>query len=352
MENKTNVSTLEIARRAGCNQSTVSRALRNDPRIPSSTRQRIKRLATRMGYRPNALVAALMAHIKINRRAPCQSTLGWINHYPPNDRELKEACQLFEKAAKERANKLGYNMESFWLNEPGMSVKRLVQILYTRNIRGLVFAPYTFANERWGREFDWEHLAAVVIGRTPLYPPIHRMDWDISYNTDLIIKRLPELGYRRIGFTISNRIEEWTCNQYGAQFWLHFHSTRLLDIVPCFFHPDFGPESEKKFGQWLEKYKPDALICGSVMFKAWLAKLGLSVPKDIGLAKIDVSTDPETHDWSGIDRHIKDNSITAVDLVVAQMQNNEFGIPPFQKLVLVRGSWVDGKTLRQNPDPA
>ena len=337
---------MHIARCAGCAPSTISRALRSDPCIPASTQQRIKTLARRMGYRPNAFVATLMAYIKNKRRAPYQPTLGWINHYWPGDGDVQVACQSFEKAAKERANELGYKMESFWLNEPGMRTKRFSKILYTRNIRGLVFAPFTYANERWGRAFDWKHLAAVVIGQTPLYPPIHRVASNVSYDIDLLMKRLLKLGYRRIGIAISNRTEEWSCNQWGARFWLHFYSTKLFDVVPCFFYLDFGPESEKKFSRWLKKNKPDVLICGSVMYKTWLAKLGFSVPKDIGLVEIDVTSDPETHDWSGLDRHNKDISIAAVDLVVAQMQNNEFGIPPFQKLILVPGSWVDGKTTR------
>jgi len=185
-----------------------------------------------------------------------------------------------------------------------------------------------------------------VIGRTPLYPPVHRVARNASHDIDLLMKRLLELGYRRIGFAIANRIEEWSCNQWGAQFWMHFHSTRLYDIVPCFFHPDFGPESEKKFIQWLKINKPDAVICSGAIFKTWLANLGYSVPKDIGLAEIDVTSDPETADWSGTAFNIKDISTAAVDIVVAQMQNNEFGIPPFQKLVLISGSWVAGKTLR------
>jgi len=344
MRNKKSVSTKDIALRAGCASSTVSRALRNDPTIPSSTRRLIRNLARRMGYKHNAFLATLMAQLKINRQMPARSTLAWINLYPPDDRELKETSLSYEKAAKKRANKLGYKMDSFWLNEAGMSVKRLGQILYTRNIRGLVFGPCARVNEHL--EFNWHDLATVFIGKTPLYPPLHRVDGYDSLNIILIIKSLTERGYRRIGFTISRRSEELSQHEYPAQFWQHFHAINPSEKVPAFFHPDFGPKSEKKFSQWLKKYKPDVLICGSVMYKTWLAKLGFSVPKDIGLVEIDVTSDPETHDWSGLDRHNKDISIAAVDLVVAQMQNNEFGIPPFQKLVLVPGSWVDGKTTR------
>ncbi|MCL5096867.1 MAG: helix-turn-helix domain-containing protein [Candidatus Omnitrophica bacterium] len=45
-----------IARAAGGCRSTVSLALRNHPGIPFGTRQRIKAIASRLGYRPNPFV--------------------------------------------------------------------------------------------------------------------------------------------------------------------------------------------------------------------------------------------------------------------------------------------------------
>jgi DNA-binding LacI/PurR family transcriptional regulator len=49
---------------AGVHLSTVSLALRNDARLPATTRQRIQALAQRQGYSPNPLVSILMARIR------------------------------------------------------------------------------------------------------------------------------------------------------------------------------------------------------------------------------------------------------------------------------------------------
>jgi len=51
----------EIAVRLKISAATVSRALRNDPRISEPVRQRVRETAAAMGYRPNPLVSALMA---------------------------------------------------------------------------------------------------------------------------------------------------------------------------------------------------------------------------------------------------------------------------------------------------
>jgi LacI family transcriptional regulator len=49
----------DVARRAGVNQSTVSLALREDPRIPAETQRRIADIARQMNYVPNHLARSL-----------------------------------------------------------------------------------------------------------------------------------------------------------------------------------------------------------------------------------------------------------------------------------------------------
>jgi len=51
----------DIARACGMDVSTVSRALRDDPQVKAATRERIKALATGLGYRPNLAARALVA---------------------------------------------------------------------------------------------------------------------------------------------------------------------------------------------------------------------------------------------------------------------------------------------------
>src|SRR4029077_14781695 len=52
----------EIAQRLGVASSTISRALRNDPRISEALRKQVRRVADELGYQPNPLVSALMAN--------------------------------------------------------------------------------------------------------------------------------------------------------------------------------------------------------------------------------------------------------------------------------------------------
>ena len=54
------ITSHDIAREAGVSQSTVSRALRGDPRVDPATAARIVRVAERRGYMPNAAARSLV----------------------------------------------------------------------------------------------------------------------------------------------------------------------------------------------------------------------------------------------------------------------------------------------------
>ena len=57
---RSGISSTELARLAGCNQSTVSRALAGDCRIGKAMRERIQELARAHGYRSNRLARSLL----------------------------------------------------------------------------------------------------------------------------------------------------------------------------------------------------------------------------------------------------------------------------------------------------
>lgn len=54
------VTSLDVARHAGVHQSTVSRALGNDPHVAPGTRARVAAAASALGYTPNALARGLI----------------------------------------------------------------------------------------------------------------------------------------------------------------------------------------------------------------------------------------------------------------------------------------------------
>ena len=62
--NRPRVTLAAIAAQAGVHVTTVSLALRNSPRLPIATRDRIRKLADELGYAPDPMLQALVAYIK------------------------------------------------------------------------------------------------------------------------------------------------------------------------------------------------------------------------------------------------------------------------------------------------
>ncbi|MEI9999815.1 MAG: LacI family DNA-binding transcriptional regulator [Verrucomicrobiota bacterium] len=129
----------DVAREAGCHYSTVSLALHNHPRIPGATKTRIREAAERLGYRPDAAMAALCAYRASRRPVQGQGVLAWVTNYRTVDRWRESACNCdYYEGAAQRATERGYRLESFWLAAPEMTPKRMSKILWTRGIQGLL----------------------------------------------------------------------------------------------------------------------------------------------------------------------------------------------------------------------
>ena len=78
--------------------------------------------------------------------------------------------------------------------------------------------------------------------------------------------------------------------------------------------------------------------------EAWLAERGRSVPRDVGLVSLDVTS---VHaDWSGVEQHSEEIGRAAVDLLFSKLQAGERGIPRLPRTLQVHAHWHDGRTLR------
>src|SRR4051794_37238614 len=68
-----------VAEAAGVSKSSVSLALRDDPRLAPETRRRVQEIASRMGYRKNPIVASLMAQLRVSHTPKFQANFALIN---------------------------------------------------------------------------------------------------------------------------------------------------------------------------------------------------------------------------------------------------------------------------------
>ena len=101
--------------------------------------------------------------------------------------------------------------------------------------------------------------------------------------------------------------------------------------------------SRARFLSWFRASRPEAIITCYPEVKADLETFGRSVPGDVGVA---LDWMPDDTRFSGIQQEYASVGAAAFDLVESQLRRREFGLPAQPKIVLVRGRWVDGATVR------
>ena len=100
----------------------------------------------------------------------------------------------------------------------------------------------------------------------------------------------------------------------------------------------------------MQQHRPDALLTNFWNVGDCLAKLGVDIPTDLGLAYLSVTD--RTPVFSGINENSHAIGEAALDMLATMLQRNEFGIPTVPRHIMIEGYWVDGKTVRRVNAPA
>lgn len=334
----------DIAAEAGVSRTTVSYALRNHPGIPQPTRERIKKIAHKMGYVPDPRMAFKMDKVR-GAKQRATVPIAWLNM--DKDRNVwneKPYLSPYIEGARERCAEMGYRLEEFWGRQPGMTMRRISSILYARGIQGIIIAPSGFQSIGHVR-LDWKHFAAVSFDKGILAPRLHRVAPDYFYNMLLSLKILRRAGYKRIGVVLSQITERRSLHAYaGGTAYFHSLVPASERVPPLFYHHrDAIPRFGDKFFRWMEKSKPDAIICHDSGMIESLKARGVRVPDDIGVMHLGVEDD--VRDWTGIWQRKREIGSQAAEAVISLIQNYRFGLQDPSLDMLVQGRWHAGRTL-------
>jgi LacI family transcriptional regulator len=337
----------DVARAANAGVSTVSLALRDDPRIRPDTRRHIQETAHRLGYQTNALVANLMAQLRASRSEGARPSLALVN-VSPSGRDLEDlpTFRAWQQAVRDRAHALGYDLAVYRLQEAGQSPAELQESLQADGVRGVILAglstgaslPHTYS-------LLWENYANVVLGLRPITPPLHFSCNDQYATAQECVYRLSERGYQRPGLVINPATDTVLEERFTSGFRAAQGRLMMGSSVPI--HP-FQPDREEDFRRWMDREQPDVLVTLHEEVRDWADHLGLRVPQDIGLAHLDC-TQGGSGNWSGMDQNSHTVGVSAVDTVIGQIHRHETGVPTWAKCVLNASSWVEGETTRPLP---
>jgi LacI family transcriptional regulator len=338
-EPKMRVSMADIARRAGVHQTTVSLALRNSPKLPPETRDKLRNLAREMGYRQDPLVSTLMAQVHAGRRREESPVLACLNPMTAGALRNIPSFAEFTRGFTQRAEELGYQAQEIACGSHPEAVRDLRKHFLDRGIKA-AFLPLT--NFRLLQEQDFTGIALVTLTGSLQRLPVHAVGPDHFHNARLATRKLWEAGSRRLLLVVPDHFQAPAVHE-----WFGAMTAEARNFSPDSFSPKLlkiAPSDHATLAQALRQWKIDGALIYPRELHRTLHDAGARVPDDLNYA--DPALFPGVTDCAGIDPQRHQAGTAAVDVLVAQIHRGEFGLPPAPRVILNEGRWVPGQSCR------
>ena len=332
-----------LARTLGLSRTTVSDALRGSPRVDPVTALRVKKAAREAGYRRNPLAGALMSELRRSRGTSFRGVLAAVDFNEPDrpDSAARFHSELVA-GAQTRATELGFKLEKFSVGRAGITVQRLDSILQSRGIHGIFLLPAW--DEPDLSHLDWTRYAGIYTDYIIERPALHSVCSDHYRSLLAALQRLATLGYTRPGLFLQKHHDERLQHRWGAAFRTFQENHANIRAVPPLIVETF---SREVFLKWFRRHKPDVVLAHNTEAIDWMESAGAKIPSMHGFVCLNVLM--RTHPCAGLDLQPRQLGARGAELLIAQLQRNEAGIPEWPSTTTIPAHWVDGPTLRSAP---
>ncbi|WP_258099805.1 LacI family DNA-binding transcriptional regulator [Marinoscillum pacificum] len=305
----------EIAKALNTTASTVSRALNNNPRISEETRNKVLKMAEKLGYEPNTMAASLRrGHSKI---------IGIIVPYA--DRIFFSSVI---RGIEEEVKKSGYNVIICQSYEKIENEVDDVNALMAAQVAGIIISISRETNK-------YDHLKKVMNKNKPLVlfdrtaetintSSVAIDDFQGAYSA---VNHLIENGFKQIAFFSGNKKVSIFRERFrGYQAAMRDNNLLIPDeyIIEV---PSDVDQGKLVTQQLMSLPNPPDAICSSSDFSAlgaikWLKENNFKVPDDVGV--IGFGNDPFTQylepTMTSVDQKSKDMGKTAAQVLLEQLE--------------------------------
>jgi LacI family transcriptional regulator len=315
-ESRVSVTSRDVAREVGVSQSTVSRALRGDPRVATATQVLISNAAKRLNYIPNAAARSLST-ARTQTVGVVVSSIA--NPFYP---------QLVE-ILHDELERSGYRMVLLHERSGVRNGDDVIPQLRGRAVDGLVLTSSTI-DSGMADHFSDRGVPVVLLNRNIDGAHADRVLSDNRLGGALAAEMLIRLGHRRIGM-ISGPANASTCRERDAGF-LEGLARLEVSIDPRYQRR--GEYSYASGHQWCRDLlslpdPPTAVFCSNdvIAFGALDAARQLRVPVPSGLSILGYDNIEmaawAAFDLSTISQPLAEMSKTAASLLVQRIENPE-----------------------------
>lgn len=322
-----------IAEAAGVSAMTVSKALRNLPKVSAQTRARILRIASRIGYTPDPELARLMLHLRRRSQPTYQGLLCAITNRS-TDQAHPYVSALIE-SARRQAESRGYGFSLFQLTDGADRKRRLRRILWARRVQGVLLLPMREPIDA-SDLLPWDEFPVVAVSPTILAPALHRVMPHHFANTLHLCAKLDQRGYRRLGLVIDADQEARVNRAFSGAVVRHNFDGRRVTVAP-FIYQRYDAAALRT---WFRRESPDVVIATSEQLcRQYADTLGCRIPGPFAFASTNTSAQSPI---AGIDECPEAVGANGIDLLGSLILHGERGLPAHPASTEVHGKWHAG----------
>jgi LacI family transcriptional regulator len=327
----------DIATRAGFGKTTVSLALRCDPRIPDATRRKVQQVADELGYRPDPVLAQIASH-RWRGVAPKGSTLAFVTTNHPGLRRVLDGPAI--QGARAQAQAMGYGLEHFRF-EDYSDAAHLARVIANRGIRGVIIGQVM--REELCREFPWQQFTVIACNTGFHRPPVNLVMVDHAHAVVQAWRTAEARGYKRIGvalFDEGSAIDEFDKTAAALYCQQPHADSRRIPVL------HFKVGDKAAVDTWVREHRPDVVLGFNESVYWTLQQCQYQVPREIAFAALMVELDnPDVKAIAGMDYRPDLLGAAAVESLDIALRANRLGPAERQSVLMVESKWKEGETL-------
>ncbi len=340
-----NITLRDVAHAAGVGLATASRALRDDPSAAATTRDKVKQVAHKLGYRPDPALHSLIERRWRGRRRGGDLNLGYVFDSRSIFADMADfQFRRFKKMAEAR----GYCLIREDLAD-FRNTSDLMRRLHAQGISGILVSLLTEVSYPLDGLFASYPAVSINVASYQPNCPIVMQDEFVSIGE--VWSQLIQSGYQRIGVLLKAHPNSISVQQRkGAILCQQLNCPQESDRIPFFSFSDFNEEERHGLKRWLERYRPDVIL-GNAHNESWvLNELGYRIPEDIAFAAANLW---DINKLGVIAGYFRDNGLIferGLHLLKMMIGSGSAGAKHSSLMELVKGEWSPGDSLPQRVD--
>jgi len=331
----------DVAKAAGVGLATASRAMRDDPATRESTREKVKKAAARLGYRPDPGMAHLIERRWRGKRREGGMNIGYLLH---SQCENGDMSRRQYKQFKDVSERMGYVLIEEDLSQFS-TCKKLSQRLWVQGVEGLLVCLLPSV------PFDlnpvFKKFPAVSISVSQYRPSCAIIMHDEFTAITEVWNELQRLGYEKIGVILPDYPNSTTTDlRLGAILTCRSLQKPAKNKIPILYHKTNSRTFETVFRPWMEKYQPEVVIGYEERIAERIEKLGFGIPDDVAYATYNLWGEADL--LGKVAGYYRDNDglcIQGLQLLNMMIRSGRVGSQSDGLVEMVAGEWRDGPTL-------